>query len=69
MSLSSFSASFEYLCYGSTAIINIYNGRREHGYSNKAERADYAINDDFKLKKPIWFLWFMHKYFSVVKVK
>ena len=36
--------------------------------SNEAERANLDIYDDFKLKKNIWYPWFINKYFSFVRI-
>ena len=35
-------------------------------YSNEAARASRDIYDNLKLRKTLWFQWFMQKYFSVV---
>ena len=40
----------------------------EHMYSNETERYNSDIYNDFKLKKKIWPLWFIQKYFSIAKV-
>ena len=40
----------------------------QHMYSNEAEKDNWDIYDDFKLKKTLWFPRFMKKYFSIVRV-
>ena len=43
---------------------------QQHRYSNKAERADSDIYDDFKFKKKLCFPWFIEKnVYSGINVK
>ena len=47
---------------------NIMAVDSSHRYSNEAERANWDIYDEFKLKKTFWFPWFTQNYLIFVRV-